>query len=305
GLLVSEFRIESGLNCGGHAFATEGLLMGPILEEFKTKRRELQDELFLLCNQSLAAKGQLTFQDRPPLKITAQGGLGTHEENKLLLCYYQLDGVGWGSPFLLVPEATNMDEDSLQQLAVASPSDYYLSHASPLGVPFNNFRKSSSETQRKVRIEKDRPGSPCYKKFLSSNTEFTEKPICTASRQYQHLKIKQLKESDFSPEVKEEEIRKVTEKDCLCEGLGAPALLKNKLSPAHNLKAVSICPGPNLAYFSGTFSLKEMVDHIYGRANVLNQINRPHVFINELKIYIEYFKNDMEDSLDSMTAKKE
>src|SRR5690606_30369545 len=53
GLLVSEFRMESGLNCGGHAFATEGLLMGPILEEFKTKRKELQDELYLLCNQSL------------------------------------------------------------------------------------------------------------------------------------------------------------------------------------------------------------------------------------------------------------
>src|SRR5690554_3688720 len=133
----------------------------------------------------------------------------------------------------------------------------------------------------------------------------TEKPICTASRQYQHLKIKQLKETDFSPEVKEEEIRKVTEKDCLCEGLGAPALLKNKLSPAHNLKAVSICPGPNLAYFSGTFSLKEMVDHIYGRANVLNQINRPHVFINELKIYLDYLKKDMEESLNSMTTKKE
>src|SRR5690606_5648422 len=31
GLWVSEFRIESGLNCGGHAFATDGLLLGPIL----------------------------------------------------------------------------------------------------------------------------------------------------------------------------------------------------------------------------------------------------------------------------------
>ena len=305
GLLVSEFRIESGLNCGGHAFATEGLLMGPILEEFKTKRSELKEELLLLCNQSLASKGRLPFQEKPPLKITAQGGLGTYEENRLLLCYYQLDGVGWGSPFLLVPEATNVDGDTLQQLAAASPSDYYLSHASPLGVPFNNFRKSSSEAQRTMRIGKDRPGSPCYKKFLSSNTEFTEKPICTASRQYQHLKIKQLKDSDFSPEVKEEEIRKVTEKDCLCEGLGAPALLKNNLSPAHNLKAVSICPGPNLAFFSGTFTLPQMIDHIYGRANILNQLNRPHVFINELKIYLDYFKKDLEENWNTMTAKKE
>jgi hypothetical protein len=41
GLWVSEFRIESGLNCGGHAFATDGHLLGPVLEEFKQKRPEL------------------------------------------------------------------------------------------------------------------------------------------------------------------------------------------------------------------------------------------------------------------------
>src|SRR5690606_24992517 len=125
-----------------------------------------QDELYLLCNQSLESKGLIPYQEKPPLKITAQGGLGTFEENRLLLSYYQVDSVGWGSPFLLVPEATNLDEESLQQLANARPSDYYLSHASPLGVPFNNFRKSSSEVQRKMRIDKNRPGSPCYKKFL-------------------------------------------------------------------------------------------------------------------------------------------
>ena len=39
GIWVSEFRIESGLNCGGHAFATDGYLLGPILEEFATQKR--------------------------------------------------------------------------------------------------------------------------------------------------------------------------------------------------------------------------------------------------------------------------
>ena len=38
GLWVSEYRIESGLNCGGHAFATQGYLLGPILAEFKNHR---------------------------------------------------------------------------------------------------------------------------------------------------------------------------------------------------------------------------------------------------------------------------
>ena len=41
GLWVSEYRIESGLNCGGHAFATDGFLLGPILEEFKDKKEDL------------------------------------------------------------------------------------------------------------------------------------------------------------------------------------------------------------------------------------------------------------------------
>src|SRR3990170_4717630 len=96
---------------------------------------------------------------------------------------------GWGSPFLLVPEATTVDEDTLRRLAAATQGDYVLSDASPLGVPFNNFRRSSSDAQRKQRIAKGRPGSPCHKKFLAFNTEFTAEPICTASRQYQHLKL--------------------------------------------------------------------------------------------------------------------
>jgi hypothetical protein len=37
-----------------------------------------------------------------------------------------------------------------------------------------------------------RPGSSCPKGYLVSNTEFTETPICTASRQYQKLKIDEL-----------------------------------------------------------------------------------------------------------------
>ncbi len=45
GLWVSEFRIESGLNCGGHAFATDGYLLGPVLAEFKERKNELQESI--------------------------------------------------------------------------------------------------------------------------------------------------------------------------------------------------------------------------------------------------------------------
>jgi hypothetical protein len=304
GLWISEFRIESGINCGGHAFISNGIPLGPILEDFKSKRNELYNELLVECENALKILGRNPFIIKPELKITAQGGIGTSEENSFLIDYYNLDSTGWGSPFLLVPEATNVDSDTLNKLKSAKKEDYYLSHASPLGVPFSNFRNSSSEEQRKMRINKNRPGSPCFKKFLSMDKEFTDKPICTASREYQNLKIKQLKNQITDIKILEHEIEKVTEKDCLCEGLGASALLKNKTKLSHNLSAVTICPGPNLAYFSDTFSLKQMVDHIYGRLNVLNNLNRPNIFVNELQLYYDYLKKEIEDQFNVITEKK-
>ena len=303
GLWVSEFRIESGLNCGGHAFATDGVLLGPILEDFRAKRAELAAELLETCNGALARKGYAAFSRAPSLKITVQGGIGTASENEFLMEHYQVDGTGWGSPFLLVPEATTVDEDTLRRLAAATQGDYVLSDASPLGVPFNNFRRSSSDAQRKQRIAKGRPGSPCHKKFLAFNTEFTAEPICTASRQYQHLKLRQLDERPLSPEARAQEFDRITAKECLCEGLAAPALLKNGIEPPHRLSAVSICPGPNLAYFSRVCSLREMVDHIYGRANVLNALRRPHMFVNELALYVDHLKREIAQGLDELTVK--
>ncbi len=291
GLWVSEFRIESGLNCGGHAFATEGILMGPILEEFKTKREELSQTLWDICQQTWNQQEKAIPGVLLQPKITAQGGIGNSREHQFLLDYYALDGTGWGSPFLLVPEATSVDNDTLKKLINAHQEDFYLSHASPLGVPFNNLRTSSSEKQRKERIAKNRPGSPCYKKVLSSNTEFTDQPICTASRQYQHLKLKQLK-TEWGAESQhyQKEAGRIMEKDCLCEGLGSPALLANGSNPPRNLNAVTICPGPNLAYFKGIYKLKEMVDHIYGKASLKLDQNRPHMFIKELQLYMDYYK---------------
>ncbi len=293
GIWVSEFRIESGLNCGGHAFATDGFLMGPVLEEFRENRHKLREDLYEVCSKALAALGY-AFKSLPDIRVTAQGGLGTNSENELLLKYYDMDSVGWGSPFLLVPEACNIDTGTLDTLQKAKPHDYYLSDSSPLGVPFNNLKSSSSEKQRLERIGKNRPGSPCYKKFLAFNTEFGEAPLCTASRKYQHLKISELDKSNLSEIEYKKAYENIVVKDCLCEGLGASALLGNNLEPSHNLKAVTICPGPNLAYFTGVFSLRDMCAHIYGRHSLLNNVPRSHVFINELWIYINYLEKQIE-----------
>src|SRR5690606_19169780 len=132
-----------------------------------------------------------------------------------------------------------------------------------------------------------------------------EDTICTASREYQNLKIKQIEEKGGAPEDVAAEIAAVTEKDCLCEGLGASAILAKNEQPAHKLKAVAICPGPNLAFFSGIFSLREMVDHIYDRRNILNQVPRPHMFVNELHLYLKYLKDEISKSRRNMSRKQE
>lgn len=289
GIWVSEFRVESGLNCGGHAFATEGHLLGPILEEFKLKRGEMLDELSV-CYKMALSQRNLILKTCPDQRITVQGGIGTAEEHQFLLHHYGLSATGWGSPFLLVPEVTNVDNNTLANLAAAGTGDYYLSNSSPLGVLFNNFKHNTAEQQRLARIESGRPGSPCTKKYLCNNTEFTTEPICTASRQYQNLKIKQLKSLKLEKSVYQAQVNQVTEKVCLCEGLCASAYLKNGIIKPKENKAVAICPGPNLAYFSGIYSLDDLAGHIYGRVNLIRQGDRPHIFLQELNLYIQYFQ---------------
>jgi hypothetical protein len=303
GLWVSEFRVESGLNCGGHAFATEGFLLGPILEEFKEKRSMMLDELYQLYQAALKLKN-IANDFTPPQRYSVQGGIGTSEENKFLIKHYQLDGTGWGSPFLLVPEVTNVDEKTLTQLSTAGEDEYYVSDASPLGILFNNFKPSSANAQRIERLEKGRPGSPCTKKYLCTNTEFTEQPICTASREYQNLKIQQLQALPLPKDEYQQQYDAVVEKICLCEGLCSSTYIKYGISKPKENIAVAICPGPNLAYFNNIYSLDDMVKHIYGKLDLLEKIKRPHVFIKELNLYIDYLQTDLQAHIKNMNDKK-
>ena len=178
----------------------------------------------------------------------------------------------------------------MQALATAKADDFYISGSSPLGVPFNNLRGCSAERARVERIEKGRPGAPCTKKYLVMSTEFGEAPICTASRVYQHHKIKELDNLALDNEEYHERLAKITEKTCLCEGLATAAYLKYEILEKKEPTVVAICPGPNTAYFNKVYSLQEMVDHIYGRTNILNTTQRPHMFINELNLYVDHLK---------------
>ena len=88
GLWVSEYRIESGLKCGGHAFATDGNLLGPVLAEFKEKGEALKKDIQELLNKELKNQGRVIAKESLPLQFSAQGGVGTEEEHAFLLDYY-------------------------------------------------------------------------------------------------------------------------------------------------------------------------------------------------------------------------
>ncbi|WP_372773802.1 hypothetical protein [Mangrovibacterium sp.] len=295
GIWVSEYRIESGLNCGGHAFATQGYLLGPILEEFRDKRQELATAVFDVLQKGLEEKGKSQLEKAPELKITAQGGVGTNEEHNFLLEEYQLDAIGWGSPFMLVPEACHIDKYSLELLRNSGENEFYLSDASPLGVHFNNVRGTSQQKAIEHIRKEGKVGFPCTKRFLVFNTEFTEQPICTASRRYQATKIAEIEAMDIDENCKKLQIDKLAEKECLCEGLSNSTYLANEVTPDSPRRGVSICPGPNLAYFTKIASLKEMVDHIYGKINLLQDAKRPNLFVKELRMYVDYLENKIEE----------
>ena len=304
GIWVSEFRIESGLNCGGHAFATDGFLLGPILEEFKVKKEELTTALFELYNAAVQLKGRKGFTQPHSISISVQGGIGTAKEDAMLHDYYGITSTGWGSPFLLVPEATTVDEATLALLSKAKKEDITLSNNSPLGVPFHYLKGTSGEIEKLQRIEKGNPGSPCTEKHLVSNTEFTKEPICTASAKYQKLKIAQLQSLEMEEKEYQKQLKNVLDKECLCIGLSNAAALQYKAPFLKHLTAVTICPGPNIAYFSEVVSLQTMTGHIYGRANIITDTDRPHMFIAELLLYVSYLKKHLEEDAGSIQNPK-
>ncbi len=305
GLWISEYRIESGLNCGGHAFGSDGYLLGPVLEEFKQKKQQLAETLHEIYENALKKKEINCPQAPLPIKITAQGGVGTAEEHEFLLEHFDLDSVGWGTPFLFAPDVTNVDAATLELLKKAREKDLFLTEISPLGVPFNSLRGNSMEELRKTKIKEGNPGSVCIRGYGALNREFTERPICTASRQYQKLKIKDLENQKLPADVFKAEFDKVVVKSCICVGLGTAALLATELDDRAKEHGISICPGPNAAFFSETVSLKKMTDHIYGRANYISRTDRPNMFIQELKMYIDLFRRKLKEATVGTANKKQ
>jgi hypothetical protein len=295
GLWVSEYRVESGINCGGHAFVTGGRLLGPALDEFKTKRKELTDSLQAIYFKALKEKGKPIPQAPMKVRLTVQGGIGTAAEDDFFLKHYEFDGTGWGTPFLLVPEAVNLDKAHIDMLAKAGEEDVVLGNASPLGIPFWNLRNSASEMARKNQIKQNEPGSKCTKQFVAINTKFTNIPICPASKNYLARELKSLGASNLPAEQLLAARQKALQRVCLCQDLAASSTVDNHIDPGAN---TAVCCGPNIVNFNKTASLQEMISHIYGKLSLLSDNHRPHMFIREIHLYLEKLYADLNNPAD-------
>ncbi|MCG2768824.1 MAG: hypothetical protein L6435_10670 [Anaerolineae bacterium] len=289
GLEVAEFRIESGLNCGGHAFPSAGDLLPSLLQEFAENRRKLADATRPKILAYYAEQGwdypEAALESQP--LITVQGGIGTHGEAQRLREDFGMDLTGWATPFLLVAEATCVDDTTRRLLARAQADDVYVSDSSPLNIPYSNLRNCGSERWKRERIATGTPGSPCPKGYGRINTEFTEKGICLSSRRYQVLKLAEIEAMDL-PEAEKESLRAaVMDKSCICDHLGNSALIALGIAEEPDAPQ-AICPGPNLVWFDRTYTLREMVDHIYGRGPSLVPAQRPHMFAQELVLYVDF-----------------
>jgi hypothetical protein len=93
---------------------------------------------------------------------------------------------------------------------------------------------------------------------------------------------------------------RVLEKSCLCHDLAGGAALNLNLDPT---ATPAICCGPNIVHFSKIATLEEMVGHIYGRLSLLATGDRPHMFITELRLYIEQLHGEIRNLSQELTKR--
>ncbi len=204
----------------------------------------------------------------------------------------------------MVPEATSVDAETRALLINAKEKDLYLSHISPLGVPFNTLKGTTNEMFKQKRIDENKAGSSCPKRFLALSKEFGAEGICTSSKKFQDVKLNELEaiKHTLTAETFEKMKFNITEKSCLCVGLANASYLENDITIKGQEQGVIVCPGPNMAYFDKEVSLSEMVRHIYGNATVMTDVNRPNLFVKELKMYIDYLMNEISETTADLTA---
>src|SRR5690606_13599568 len=82
--------------------------------------------------------------------------------------------------------------------------------------------RSPSEAWKHKLMKKGRPAAARPKGYRVSNTTVTDKPICTASKQYQDLKLKSMGYDSAPPlEGADDKLKYVYAKQCICDQLGS------------------------------------------------------------------------------------
>ena len=117
--------------------------------------------------------------------------------------------------------------------------------------------------------------------------------------------IKELDKEDLSTTAYTSRFKKIVEKSCLCMGLGSATEQIHEIPNESPAKGVSICPGPNMAYFSKIMSLRDITDHIYGRIDMMSNKTRPHMFMKELKLYSDHLKTKIEETQGELNKRQE
>lgn len=374
GLEVYEYRIESGVNCGGHAFCMAKKLLPDVLKEFAANKQELfemtrsaiekfaEAEVAKNVNGGNRATGAESSAKRvdaetsakrievktsakivppsTPARITVQGGICSAEEVEQVLAL-GADGVGVGTPFLLVPQATSCDRDTRRRLAAATSADVRLTHASPLGIPFMNLLTSTAAELCREKAERElfgfagsaektssmsidnlngavlhnanarmqplnrEPGFPCKQRYLCREIPGFDHPLCMASREYVCHRLAEINAMESSGtcshETAQELRRETLERECICRFLGNagreelrernPSLHYDnrevaaaRTGNALKREPVTVCPGPNIAYFNREYTLLEMMQHLYGTGPQLTPFDKPHAFDLEREI---------------------
>jgi len=105
--------------------------------------------------------------------------------------------------------------------------------------------------------------------------------------------LNQLAKENLSPEQMEAAKELVVTKSCLCVDLAGAVTLDSGIEPD---ATPAVCSGPNIIGFNKISSLEEMVSHIYGRISLLTGKDRPHMFIKELMLYMDYLQDELENS---------
>lgn len=104
----------------------------------------------------------------------------------------------------------------------------------------------------------------------------------------------------MNEQEKERLEREVTDKACICHDLAGCATAPLEIDPA---ATPAVCCGPNAAYFKQAATLKDMIDHIYGRARLQLDGSRPHMLLKELSLHIEKLREDLSRQNDAASDK--